>query len=97
MNVKTLFFGAMTLLMATSASAWQGEVTIETPNTQLLLTASEGGDVRQSYYGDKSATLQQLRDAGDELSFEALPAFGSVGATHLPALQVQHTDGDQNL
>ena len=93
---KTLL-GALMLLSASSSLAWQGEVTIETPHTQLLLSAWEGGDLRQSYYGDKSATLQQLRDAGSDLSFEALPAFGSVGATHLPALQVQHMDGDQNL
>ena len=96
-NMKKTFLGALMLLAATPLLAWQGEVTIETPNTQLLLTAWEGGDLRQSYYGDKSATLQELRDAGDDLSFEALPTFGSVGATHLPALQVQHMDGDQNL
>ncbi|MBR1414610.1 MAG: alpha-galactosidase [Prevotella sp.] len=95
--MKKTFLGALMLLAATPLLAWQGEVTIETPNTQLLLTAWEGGDLRQSYYGDKSATLQELRDAGDDLSFEALPTFGSVGATHLPALQVQHMDGDQNL
>ncbi len=95
--MRKFFIGAMMLLSTTGALAWQGEVTIETPNTQLLLTAWEGGDLRQSFYGEKSATLQQLRDAGDDLSFEALPAFGSVGANHVPALQVQHMDGDQNL
>ena len=95
--MRKTFTGAMMLLSSTCALAWQGEVTIETPNTQLLLTAWEGGDLRQSFYGEKSATLQQLRDAGDDLSFEALPAFGAVGATHLPALQVQHMDGDNNL
>ena len=77
--------------------AWQGDVTVETPNTQLLLTAWEGGDLRQSYYGDKSATLQQLRDGGSDLSFHALPAFGTVDAVQAPALQVQHVDGDLNL
>lgn len=77
--------------------AWQGEVVVKTPNTQLLLTAAEGGDLKQSYYGDNSATLQQLRDAGCDMSFHALPAFGTVDAIHVPALQVQHADGDQNL
>ena len=94
--MKNLLFTILSVLPLT-AMAWQGEVTIETPNTQLIVTAWEGGDLRQSYYGDKSATLQQLRDSGCDLSFEALPAFGSVGATHMPALQVQHMDGDQNL
>ena len=41
--------------------AWQGEVNVETPNTQLLLTATEGSDLGKLYYGDKSATLQKLR------------------------------------
>ena len=86
------------MLLTTSTSlAWQGEVTIETPNTQLLLSAWEGGDLRQSYYGDKSATLKQLRDAGADLNFHALPAFGTVDAVQAPALQVQHMDGDLNL
>jgi len=85
------------LLSSASLLAWQGEVTVETPHTQLLLSASEGGDLRQSFYGDKSATLQQLRDAGADLSFHALPAFGTVDAIQAPALQVQHADGDLNL
>ena len=91
-----LFFSLFTLLPL-ATFAWQGEVTIETPNTQLLLTANEGGDLRQSYYGNKSATLQELRNAGDDLSFHALPAYGTVDAAQLPALQVQHFDGDLNL
>ena len=86
------------MLLTTSTSlAWQGEVTFETPNTQLLLSAWEGGDLRQSYYGDKSDTLKQLRDAGADLNFHALPAFGTVDAVQAPALQVQHMDGDLNL
>ena len=99
MKLKQLLAWGLVLSALTPANtmAWKGEVVVETPNTQLLLTAWEGGDLRESYYGDKSATLRELRDAGSELSFEALPAFGSVGATHLPALQVQHMDGDQNL
>ncbi|MCR5158353.1 MAG: alpha-galactosidase [Prevotella sp.] len=97
MTKKTILLGALSMMGALTASAWQGDVKIETPNTQLLLTAWEGGDLRQLYYGDKSATATELRDAGSAFSFEALPAFGSVDAVHLPALQVQHFDGDQNL
>lgn len=94
---KTILTGVIALLGSIGAFAWQGDVTIETPHTQLLLTAWEGGDLRQSYYGDKSATMQQLRDAGSDLSFHALPAFGTVDAVHVPAFQVQHADGDLNL
>ena len=94
--MKKVLFYLLSFLPLT-ALAWQGDVIVETPNTQLLLTAQEGGDLRQSYYGDKSATLQQLRDAGCDLSFHALPAFGTVDVVQLPALQVQHFDGDLNL
>ena len=82
------------LLGTARMSAWQGDVTVQTPNTQLLLHAWEGGDLRMSYYGTEEATFQQLRDASDDLNFSAMPAFGTVGAIHLPALQVQHADGD---
>ncbi len=94
---KTFLMGVLILLGSLGTFAWQGDVVIETPHTQMLLTAWEGGDLRQSYYGDKSATMRQLRDAGSELNFHALPAFGTVDAVHVPALQVQHVDGDLNL
>ena len=94
---KKILFIICHLSFSVYAMAWQGDVTIETPNTQLLLTAQEGGDLRQSYYGDKNATLQELRDGGSDLNFHAMPAFGTVDAVHSPALQVQHADGDLNL
>lgn len=85
------------LLGSGTMSAWQGDVAVQTPNTQLVLHAYEGGDLRMGYYGNKSATMQQLRDGGADLNFPALPAFGTVDAIHLPAIQVQHADGDLNL
>ena len=94
---KKILFIICHLSFSVYAMAWQGDVTIETPNTQLLLTAQEGGDLRQSYYGDKNATLQELRDGGSDLNFHAMPAFGTVDAVQSPALQVQHADGDLNL
>ena len=97
MKVSFFLIGAMMLLGSTKAMAWQGDVVVETPNTQLILTAWDGSDLRQAYYGDKSATLQQLRDAGADLGTHALPAFGTVDCIQLPALQVQHFDGDLNL
>lgn len=70
---------------------------VETPNTVLILHVDEGSDLRMDYYGSKVPSLQQLRDAGDAFNFSALPAFGTVDMIHLPALQVQHANGDQNL
>jgi len=94
---KTILFGICHVAFSLCAMAWQGDVTIETPNTQLLLTAQEGGDLLQSYYGDKNATLQKLRDGGGDLNFHVMPAFGTVDAVQAPALQVQHVNGDLNL
>ena len=96
MKTKNCLFTLFALL-SINAYGWQGSVTIETPNTHLLVSAGEGEDLRQSYYGDKTASIQQLRDAGCDLNFHAMPAFGTVDAIHTPALQVQHADGDLNL
>ena len=95
--MKTIKAILSLLVLAIPAFAWNGELTIQTPNTQMLLHALEGGDLRMAYYGDRTATLQQLRDAGDDLNFSAMPAFGTVDAIEAPALQIQHADGDQNL
>ena len=97
MMKKTIIFGICHVAFSVCAMAWQGDVTVETPNTQLVLTAQEGGDLRQSYYGDKNATLQELRDGGGDLNGHVMPAFGTVDAVQAPALQVQHVDGDLNL
>ena len=94
---KILFIAGAMLLAASHLSAWNGEVVITTPNTALILHADEGKDLRMDYYGAKTATLQQLRDAGDAFDFPALPAFGTVDMIHVPAIQVQHANGDQNL
>ena len=93
----SLILAAVMLLGSGTMSAWQGDVAVQTPNTQLVLHAYEGGDLRMGYYGNKSATMQQLRDGGADLNFSALPAFGTVDAIQLPAIQVQHADGDLNL
>lgn len=95
--MKTIKTILSLLVLAIPAFAWQGDITIRTPNTQMLLHAWEGGDLRMAYYGDRSATLEQLRDAGADLNFSAMPAFGTVDAIEAPALQIQHADGDLNL
>ena len=94
---KNILFVICHLSFSICAMAWQGDVTIETPKTQLLLTTQEDGDLCQSYYGDKNATLQELRDGGSDFNFHVMPAFGTVDAVQAPALQVQHVDGDLNL
>ena len=71
-------------------------ITLQTPNTQLILSAEPGQDLRVLYYGDQSATEADLIAAGVQ-GENALPAFGTVDMVVLPALQIQHADGDLNL
>ena len=94
---KTMFLLGAMLMAVLPSVAWKGEVRIETPHLLMLLHADEGQDLRMDYFGDKTADLQQLRNAGADLNFAALPAFGTADMIHLPALQVQHANGDQNL
>jgi alpha-galactosidase len=93
---RTFLLGAF-LSTTIPLYAWKGEVKVETPHMQMLLKADEGQDLRMAYFGAKSASLQEIRDAGSDLNFPALPAFGTVDMIHLPAIQVEHTNGDQNL
>lgn len=96
MNRLLLIIGTM-FLAVPQLFAWSGDVVVATPNTAMVLHADEGKDLRMAYYGAKGFSLQQLRDAGDAFDFSALPAFGTVDMIHLPALQIQHANGDQNL
>ena len=95
--MKKLILLLLPLFGTLSAAAWSGDVSIETPNTMLLLYAREGQDLRMAYYGPRVTSLQELRDAGADLNASALPAFGTVDMVQLPALQVLHADGDLNL
>ena len=97
MNRLLLVLGAAWLLGAPKASAWEGQVTVSTPNTSMVLHANEGEDLRMDYYGTSLVNVTQLKEAGSDLNFAALPTFGTIDMIHLPALQVQHTDGDLNL
>lgn len=71
-------------------------ITLETPNTRLILKYEIGQDLQVLYYGDKSATMADLNAASVQGS-RALPAFGTVDMVQLPALQIQHTNGDLSL
>ena len=95
--MKRLILFLLPLLGTLSINAWSGDVAIETPNTELILYAREGGDLRMAYYGPRGINLRELRDAGANLNSSALPAFGTVDMVQLPALQVLHANGDLNL
>ncbi|MBO5537554.1 MAG: alpha-galactosidase [Prevotella sp.] len=93
---KNILLVALAFL-AMPVAAWEGHVSVETPQTQMILHAKDGQDLRMAYYGAKAATFSELQTAGDDFDFPALPAFGTVDMVQLPALQVQHANGDLNL
>ena len=99
MRKSMILLGLMAISIIPSW-AWKGEVKVETPNMQLLLTSEEGQELRMAYFGAKTASLRELRDAGADINFPALPAFGTVDMIHLPAMLFQqglsyhsHTNG----
>ena len=95
---KTVYLiAALTTWLPLSSRAWQGEVVIATPHTQMVLHANEGEDLRQDYYGSRIMETKQLKEAGSDFNFAALPTFGTIDMIHLPALQVEHADGDLNM
>jgi len=57
-------------------------ITLQTPHTQLILQADQGEQLQLLYCGEMAP---------------ALPTFGDIDHIHLPALLVQHADGDQSL
>ena len=76
-------------------------IRLQTPGTQLVLRADTGEQLQLLYYGDLSASetdLQSLSTVNCQLStMSALPTFGDIDHIYLPALLVQHADGDQSL
>jgi len=74
--------------------------TLQTPKMQLVLDATEGQELQVLYFGDKSASLADISNQLSAISSQpsvALPVFGDIDMIHLPALQVQHADGDLSL
>ena len=99
MKTRNLLFVAMAC-MGLLCPVHAAVLKVETPNTQLVLDATEGQQLAMLYYGDKSATMEDVRnqmsDVRNQMS-AAYPAFGDIDMIHLPALQVQHADGDLSL
>lgn len=86
------------LFLCSSIQAWEGNILVSTPNSSLLLHASEGGDLRFSYYGDKLPDngFQQIYDTWNGLNRPAYPVFGTT-CNEETALQVVHADGNLTL
>ena len=95
--MKKILLGAC-LLLSTSLYAWEKDVLISTPNTSLVLSAPENGELKIVYYGDKIADAQisQIHDVGLSYNRPAYPVFG-IECRDEAALQVKHSDGNLSL
>lgn len=84
------------------AAAWYPQgivaetVDISTPNTSLLLDATEGQPLKILYYGAKlnAADAAALVESGEAINREAYPVYG-INPMAEGALSVTHSDGNR--
>ena len=72
------FLLGICLLLSTSLYAWEKDVLVSTPNTSLLLSAPQNGELKIVYYGEKIGMddIPQIYDAGVSFNKPAYPVFG---------------------
>ena len=79
-----------------SGGLFAQNVCVSTPNTSLLLSAPEGGELRILYYGQKLTDTDLKTFEGERGIDAAYPVYGLTCATET-ALSVQHADGNMTL
>lgn len=78
-------------------SAQESEVLISTSHTSLLLSTSQGGELKFLYYGRKLTDADVHAIVSTESgSFSAYPVYG-LNCPSESALSVQHEDGNMTL
>ncbi len=82
------------LALGVTSIAWAEDIKVSTPNTTLLLSATEGEPLHMSYYGERVDNTSQVYDAYS-IWEEAYPAFGR-GCMDITALSVKHADGNMS-
>ena len=88
-----LFTGLSLLSMALSAE----NICVSTPNTSLVINASEGQELKFIYYGEKLSEddLKNISSSGLP-QFPAYPVYG-MNCPGEAALAVKHADGNMSL
>lgn len=86
------------LSIATTLRAWEGNVLVSTPNTSIILSATEGQQLRFSYFGERveEDQIHQVFDAWTGFHRPAYPVFGT-STYEISALHAVHADGNQTL
>ena len=93
MNMKKKAICLVGSLLTTIAMLSQN-VCLSTPNTSLVLSAPEGGNLQYVYYGAKLQSGDV--DALSPIHQSAYPVYGLSGASET-ALAVTHADGNMTL
>ncbi len=91
MKKTFLIFGAVLMSLYAQAK----DYSLSTPNTTIILSANEGGVLNFRYYGSRT-DVEDIRNAGRMLKYEAYPAFGTHCDRPFAALVKQH-DGDNAM
>ena len=83
------------LSIATTLRAWEGNVLVSTPNTSIILSATEGQQLRFSYFGERveEDQIHQVFDAWTGFHRPAYPVFGT-STYEISALHAVHADCD---
>lgn len=92
------FLLSICLLLSTSLYAWEKDVLVSTPNTSILLSAPQNGELKIVYYGERidQEQIPQIYNAGIHFNKPAYPVFG-IECRDEAALQVKHADGNLSL
>ena len=92
------FLLGICLLLSTSLYAWEKDVLVSTPNTSILLSAPQNGELKIVYYGERidQEQIPQIYNAGIHFNKPAYPVFG-IECRDEAALQVKHADGNLSL
>ena len=93
-NKRNLFFLISVWLLSTLLSAQN--VTISTPQTQLLLSVPNGGTPEQLYYGSRTSDADIRSICETACRRNAYPVYG-MGYPCETALSVRHADGNLTL
>ena len=93
-NKRNLFFLISVWLLSTLLSAQN--VTISTPQTQLLLSVPNGGTPEQLYYGSRTSDADIRSICETARRRNAYPVYG-MGYPCETALSVRHADGNLTL
>lgn len=88
-----LLAGALALISGAAATP----IEVATPQTSLVIDATEGAELKQMYYGDRlsAADLAALSNAGGA-TYAAYPVYG-MNCQGETALAVKHADGNMSL